>query len=83
MASIETHSGFFQALRDRVRQLFSPILPETMFDMQTSGGRDEMIGWLWAGNYSSCNNDLLNANEQLESDLQAWTTSNYVHADND
>ena len=83
MASIETLSGFIQALQDRVRQLFSPILPETMFDMQTSGGRDEMIGWLWAGNYSSCNNDLLNANEQLESDLQAWTTSNYVHADND
>ena len=83
LSSIGLLQSIIDNLQQRVRQLFSPTMPKTMFDMSAAGGRKELIDWLWAGEYAGSDTDLLEMNENLEQDLQAWTTSTYLRAHQD
>ena len=83
LSSIGLLQSIIDNLQQRVRQLFSPTMPKTMFDMSAAGGRQELIDWLWAGEYAGSDTDLLEMNENLEQDLQAWTTSTYQRAHQD
>ena len=54
---------------------YNPTLPEGVIHMKDPGAKDELIMWMWAGDYGSCLTDVLDANPELENQLQMRTKS--------
>ena len=69
-------------LTRRLRVALDPVMPSTCFDMQDPAARLKLIDWLWAGDYIACLGDILDANPEVEEQLQQQTRSKW-HATED
>lgn len=72
-----------ERLQGIVTSAFSPAVPEGCFDMQDASARGRLIRWLWRGDYSACQTEVLAANPELETQLQQRTRNRYTPTDSE
>jgi hypothetical protein len=74
------YEGVIESLRESIRGLFesirgllSPKKPAGGYDMSVPGDRQKLIDYLWAQDYHDCETETLDANPELEDQLQTRT----------